>query len=270
MRNIKLASHAGLLLLIAAVAASCGGGGGSGGDDDFGFSGTGFGFSNIFGNTTGAGTSNQFPILDGVNLPIIIYFNAPIDPQSVNDKSVSVTTITVPDAQDPDNLVQQPGGIVADVNYIVVGSNLYIKPTLFFTKPEGKPIYGFLSHAAYEIKFSQEPSQHIVTSTSGKKLVVPQSGKPLAFITTDTIYDEWPGPPEPTFYAFNDKGAEVLLEKEPLWNIPSEVIANGDTAEFAVPADTRQVFLTAEGSFNSGDAKFAIGSAVTLGFEEGE
>ena len=52
-------------------------------------------------------------------------------------------------------LVQQPGGIPADVEFIVQGSNLYIKPTLNFTKPEGNPVYGFLAHAAYEIRFSQ-------------------------------------------------------------------------------------------------------------------
>ena len=228
MRNLDQALIPTLFFLIPAlVFCACGGGGGGGGGgSDFGYGGTGFGFSNIFGNTTGAGTSNEYPILNGVNLPIVLYFNEEIDPATVNGKSVSIVTIDVPDEEDPEDLVQQPGGIPADVEFIVQGANLYIKPTLKFSKPEGNPVYGFLPHAAYEIRFTQPPSENVVTSKSGKKIEVPQTGKPIAFITTDKVYDEWPGPPQPSFFIYDeDTGSWNALEKQEKWYDPNAVIA---------------------------------------------
>ncbi len=213
MDTTKLATGLGLLLLFLGFA-SCGGGGGGGGsgDKDFGFEGTGFGFSEIFGNTTGSGTSNEFPMLDGVNIPVILYFNDDIDPASVNHNSIQVRTITVPDGDDPDNLVHWGGGHGATVEFVVNKSTLYIVPITSFT-PEGNPDFGFLDHAAYEIKFTLSPDQNVVKSTSGKKVSIPK-GKPVAFITTDTIYDLYTNPewPEPKFYLI-DNGGEVLVKE---------------------------------------------------------
>ena len=225
MHIIKPVASAGLILLVLSISVSCGGGGGGGGGSvPFGFSGTGFGFSQIFGNTTGSGTSQEFPILNGVNLPIILYFNEPIDPDSVNANSISVTTIDVPDQLDPNNLVQQPGGIAASVDYIVNGANLYIKPTISFTKPEGEVVYGFLPLAAYEIQFTQPPSNNVVKSLSGKELILTK-GETIAFITTEEVYDEWPGAPDPTFYSYDESNSKWnLLPEVEIQNSPEHLL----------------------------------------------
>ena len=102
MRMLKLVCGAGLIVVLTAFFYSCGGGGG-GGSSDFGYAGTGFGFSNLFGNTTGRGTALDLPILDGVNLPVMLFFNEDIDPATVNENSIDVSTIYVPDNQDPND-----------------------------------------------------------------------------------------------------------------------------------------------------------------------
>jgi hypothetical protein len=134
-----------------------------------------------------------------VNLPLVLYFNEKLDPDSVSPESIDIRSIEIPAAQDPDNLVQQPGGIQAAVEFRVSGASLYIIPTLSFNN--GDPVFGFMPKAAYEIKFSQPPASKVVKSASGKNLVVPL-GQPIAFITTDTVLDQFAGTPEPSFYYY--------------------------------------------------------------------
>lgn len=206
MRCLKNYLGAGLSLILVISLASCGGSGGGSGSTAFGLSGTGFGFSEIFGNTTGSGTANEYPILDGKNIPIILYFNEPIDPSSVSSASINVKTIYVPDELDPDGLVDFPAGQDATVDYVVNGSTLYIVPRLMFPVGKNQDVdFGFEPKACYEIQFKQPPSKNVVKSVTGKLVTVP-AGKPVAFITTNKVYDMWPGPPEPTFYIQRKSG----------------------------------------------------------------
>jgi len=211
----------GLFLLLTVFFASCGGGGGGANDVvDFGLSGTGFGFQPNFGNTGGNGTSNNYPILNAVNIPVILYFNEDIDPTTVNGKSIDIRTIDVPAWQDPQGLVKVQSGVTASVEFKVEGSTLYIDPITSFVNSE--PEFGYLPHACYEIKFSQSPDTNVVKSVSGRPIIVPNKGKPIAFITIDKIFDRYgdnPGdPPIPTFYIFDsnlpgsDKWAELTFD----------------------------------------------------------
>lgn len=191
---------AGLILLVFALVTCGGGSGGGSGDTDLGISGTGFGFTGLSGNLTGAGTSGQYPILDGVNIPIQIQFTEEIDPASVNTNSIDIRTINVPESEDPDNLVQTSGGIQANVMFQVYGATLVLFPVLSFS--DGDPVFGFRQHAAYEIKFQTPPSVNVVKSVSGKSISVP-TGQPFVFITTGKVYDRFEGTPDPMFYYYD-------------------------------------------------------------------
>jgi hypothetical protein len=188
---------AGLLLFLLGLA-SCGGGSGGGGSTGLELSGSSFGFSGLFGNTSGSGTSNEYPILSFHNIPVGLNFTEDIDPATVNANSIDIKTITVPESQDPLNLVEVPGGQAASVDFVVSGSSIYIYPTLTF-QPNGQAVWGFRPKAAYEIKFSQPPTKDVVTSVNGN-IIQPPLGKPVAFITSEKVYDQFSGKPEPTFF----------------------------------------------------------------------
>ncbi len=188
------------LILVSAMlgVVSCsGGGGGSGsGSSAFGFGASGFGFFNKFGNTTAPPTSDDFPVLIGINLPIILYFNLPIDPSTCNNLSISVTTI-----DDPFGYAQYGAGHSASVDYVVQGTNLLITPRIFYHQT--KVTYGFLPNAVYEIKFQLPPSPNVVRSRTGRPISIKDQGTPIAFRTTEDIYDNIPGPPVPTFTLYD-------------------------------------------------------------------
>jgi hypothetical protein len=194
------------LLALVFSLASCGGGGGSSGGSgtDPSLSGSGFGFFNTFGQTHGAPSPDDFPKLWGVNLPIILTFNEDIDPLSCSNLSINLVTI-----DDPLGFADYGAGHSATVDYHVFGSELWIKPRMFFSQTE--VTFGFLSNALYEISFQLPPSSHVVQSVTGRKISISPTGKPLAFRTPGEgdpdgyIYDEVPGPPEPIGFALFDK-----------------------------------------------------------------
>ncbi len=171
------------LLAIVWCLASCGGGsGGGGGGGGFGIGGSGFGFDDNFGNTTAPPTAGDFPVLIGLNLPVILYFNEDIDPATCSNLSINVVTI-----DDPEGQAQYGAGHSASVDFNVFGSELHIHPKTFFA-PDNVT-YGFLQNAVYEIRFQLPPAVHIVTSVSGRTITINDAGSPVAFRTNEDVYD---------------------------------------------------------------------------------
>lgn len=200
-----------VLLAVLTFAVSCGGGGSSGGGKGNNtVSGTGFGFFDKFGNTTAPPSADDFPQIWGVNLPIILYFNEAIRPETCSNLSINLVTI-----DDPFGQAGYGAGHSATVDYLVVNeTQLWIKPRIFFSPTQVS--FGFLPDALYEIKFQTPPSAHVVTSVSGRTISLPASSKPIAFRTPALddpdgyIYDEYPGPPHPfRFTLSNEQGTEV-------------------------------------------------------------
>jgi|GEM_PF-2718466 len=245
----------GLLVLALIVGLfSCGGGGGSGGGNNnsgLGLGGSGFGFFDTFGNTSSPATGDDFPKLWGVNLPIILYFNETIEPTSCNNLSINVVTI-----DDPLGQASYGAGHSAAVEYEVYGSELWIRPRIFFSSTE--VTFGFFDDAVYEIKFQLPPSTNVVKSVSGRTITLRSSGKPVAFRTpaeddpNGYIYDEVFGPPwAKKITLFDDQGAELAYwQKESIsdpgtWYQGGVSVPQVDDIDPMEPPDIRVEFSEA-------------------------
>ena len=206
------------------------GGGGGGGGLGAGPPGTSAGPGNGSGFVVNNGPAGGF--INGINVPVVLQFNQPVDPTTVNEDTIQVVTIF-----DVSGVTSAAAGIVPQVTYTVNGNIVNIVPTLEFSPEE--VTFGFVADALFEISFADANTGSVVRSTGGAALS--NTGITYFFRTPDGPFDYQPGFPSVRAFRVDDVDpsqitVETITDTDQDGNLVNETLAFFGIPPAAIPA----------------------------------